>query len=134
MITPLHITILLFSMIFCHILDDYVLQGQLGSLKQKKWWKENYPEELYKNDWIIALCTHAFSWTFMIHVPIFVFLLYFGSNINVLIVVASFVLNLAIHATVDHLKANKFKLNLTQDQLIHLTQIVITWLIFCTVR
>lgn len=132
--TSLHITILLFSMIFCHILDDYVLQGQLASLKQKKWWKENYPDELYKNDWIIALCTHAFSWTFMIHVPIFVFLLYFGSNINVLIVVASFVLNLAIHATVDHLKANKFKLNLTQDQLIHLTQIAITWLIFCTVR
>ena len=31
-------------MIFCHIVDDYYLQGWLASAKQKVFWKENAPE------------------------------------------------------------------------------------------
>ena len=57
--------ILLLGMLFCHIVDDYYLQGWLASAKQKSWWKDNAPDELYKNDYIMALCEHAFSWTFM---------------------------------------------------------------------
>ena len=60
---------ILFSMIFCHIVDDFYLQGCLAKFKQKKWWQENYPNELYRNDWIISLLIHAFSWTFMIMLP-----------------------------------------------------------------
>ena len=56
--------ILLLSMIFCHIVDDYYLQGFLASAKQKSWWEKNLPNKLYKNDYIIALFEHAFSWTF----------------------------------------------------------------------
>lgn len=59
-------TILLLAMLFCHIVDDYYLQGWLASAKQKSWWKKNAPDKLYKNDYIMALCEHAFSWTFMI--------------------------------------------------------------------
>jgi isocitrate dehydrogenase len=32
-------------------------------------------------------------------------------------------------ATIDDLKANKYKINLVQDQILHIIQIVITWLI-----
>ena len=59
-------TVLLLVMLFCHIVDDYYLQGWLASAKQKSWWEENAPDKLYKNDYIMALCEHAFSWTFMI--------------------------------------------------------------------
>ena len=57
-------------MIFCHIVDDYYLQGWLASAKQKKYWKENAPEKLYRYDYIWALIMHSFSWSFMIMLPI----------------------------------------------------------------
>lgn len=34
-------TILLLTMLFCHIVDDYYLQGWLASAKQKSWWEKN---------------------------------------------------------------------------------------------
>jgi len=63
---------ILLSMIFLHIIDDYKLQqGVLANLKQKKWWKEQKEYKwMYKYDYIPALLNHAFSWTFMIMLPI----------------------------------------------------------------
>lgn len=43
---------ILFTMIFCHIVDDYYLQGWLASAKQKSWWEKNAPEKLYKYDYL----------------------------------------------------------------------------------
>ena len=111
------------TMIFLHIVDDYYLQGILSQMKQKKFWKEQAPDELYKYDYIWALIMHAFSWTFMIMLP-----LIFVSPISPAFYVI-FVVNLAIHAYVDNLKANKHKINLWQDQLIHLAQIILTFII-----
>jgi hypothetical protein len=39
--------ILLTSMFFCHIIDDFYLQGILAQLKQHKFWEENAPQKLY---------------------------------------------------------------------------------------
>ena len=39
-------------MIFCHIVDDYYLQGKLASMKQKSWWEKNAPDRLYKYDYL----------------------------------------------------------------------------------
>lgn len=114
---------ILLTMIFLHIIDDYCLQGILAQMKQKKFWKEQAPDELYKYDYIWALIMHSFSWTFMIMLP-----LIFVSPINPAFYVI-FVVNLAIHAYVDNLKANKHKINLWQDQLIHLAQIILTFII-----
>ena len=111
------------TMIFLHIVDDYYFQGILAQMKQKKFWKEQAPDELYKYDYIWALIMHAFSWTFMIMLP-----LIFVSPISLAFYVI-FVVNLAIHAYVDNLKANKHKINLWQDQLIHLAQIILTFII-----
>ena len=111
------------TMIFLHIVDDYYLQGILAQMKQKKFWKEQAPDELYKYDYIWALIMHAFSWTFMIMLP-----LIFVSPISPAFYVI-FVVNLAIHAYVDNLKANKHRINLWQDQLIHLAQIILTFII-----
>jgi hypothetical protein len=124
------IIILLLSMLFCHIVDDYYLQGWLASAKQKSWWEENAPNPLYKNDYIMALCEHAFSWTFMIHVPIIVYSFIYGLEINIAIFSLIFGLNYAIHAITDDMKGNKLKINLVQDQLIHILQIVLTWILY----
>lgn len=117
---------LVLSMIFCHIVDDYYLQGWLASAKQKKYWKDNAPDKMYQYDYIWALIMHAFSWSFMVMLPI-AFSLSF--DVNVLFVIV-FVFNVVIHAFTDNLKANKKKINLWVDQIIHLTQIVITAIIF----
>ena len=110
-------------MIFCHIVDDYYLQGWLASAKQKKWWEQNAPDELYRFDYIMALACHSFSWSFMIMLP---WIIYAGSSLNFALIAIP--VNAIIHAIVDDLKANKHKLNLIQDQLIHLAQIVLTFI------
>lgn len=111
-------------MIFCHIVDDYYLQGWLASAKQKKYWQDNAPDEMYKYDYIWALIIHSFSWSFMIMLPIA-----FNMNFNIqsdLTFMYIFVLNIVGHALTDNLKANCRKINLIQDQIIHLIQIGFT--------
>ncbi len=113
-------------MVFLHIVDDYYLQGWLASAKQKRYWEENAPEKLYRYDYVWALLMHSFSWTFMIMLPIA-----FNANFEIGIgYVVAFIANLTIHAMVDDLKANKRKINLWADQIIHITQICTTFLIF----
>lgn len=112
-------------MIFCHIVDDYYLQGWLASAKQKKYWQENAPDEMYKYDYVWALLMHSFSWSFMIMLPI-AYLMDFNITGLFSIVFAS---NILIHAFVDNLKANRKKINLIQDQIIHIMQIACTIII-----
>ena len=116
--------ILLF-MIFLHIVDDYYLQGILAKMKQREWWEENAPDYLYKYDWIIALIMHSFSWAFMVMLPIAYKL---GFALSPLFGIM-FVVNVIIHGITDHLKANELKINLIEDQLIHIGQIVATFIL-----
>lgn len=109
-------------MVFFHIVDDYYLQGWLASAKQESWWKNNLPDPLYKNDYICALMMHAFSWTFMIMLPI----AYWMDFAITLPYVVMFAGNWVVHSVVDDLKANKHVTNLCDDQLIHMFQIVMT--------
>lgn len=119
--------ILLFlSMVFLHIVDDYYLQGILAQMKQKSWWEKNAPDELYKNDYKIALLEHAFSWTFMIMLPIALFMMY-SREYFVVSYSICFVINWIIHAIVDDLKANKKIISLVIDQSCHIIQIAFTW-------
>ena len=119
-------------MIFLHIVDDYYLQGWLASAKQKSYWEQNAPDELYKHDYIMALFMHSFSWAFMIMVVPSVYTLIMTTNINnaSLAIALFFLINLFIHMFVDNSKANLKKINLVQDQLCHLVQILITWVAF----
>lgn len=115
-------------MIFAHIVDDYYLQGILASLKQKSWWKNQKSyKPMYKYDYIVALIMHAFSWSFMISLPI----LYIGFT---KLISVAIILNTIIHGIVDDLKANKGKINLIVDQSIHIIQIVITWILLVLIK
>ena len=117
---------LLFIMLFLHIADDYYLQGCLAELKQKSWWRERTSNPLYKNDYIIALLTHAFSWTFMILFP-YMLIMIFTNNVNIIAYLIVFSANMLIHTIVDDLKANVMVINLITDQIIHMAQIIATW-------
>ena len=119
---------ILLVMIFLHIIDDYKLQigSTLNYLKQKEWWKgQKGYKDLYKYDYIPALITHSFSWSFMIMLPIALSL-----HFDIGWWTIAYIVNMIVHAFVDNLKANELKINLVIDQSIHLVQIIVTWLIF----
>lgn len=121
--------LILLSMIFCHIVDDYYLQGWLASAKQKEWWEKNAPQKLYKHDYIVALFMHSFSWSFMISVPLFLYSILVAGARNEDISYISFlmVLNLICHMIVDNMKCNQKTINLIIDQSIHILQIICTF-------
>lgn len=111
-------------MLFCHVFDDYKLQaGVLNNLKQKKWWREQ-PEynDCYRYDYIVGLIMHSISWSFMIMLPLAIYLSF---NITLPFVII-FLCNVLVHAVVDDLKANRKVINLVVDQAVHMVQIAAT--------
>lgn len=117
--------IILFSMIFLHIVDDFYLQGILAQMKQRNWWSG--AKAKYRYDYIVALLTHAFSWTYMIHLPL---LIAYRSSIPISMFLFGFAANWLHHAFIDNLKANKLKINLITDQSLHIMQILETWILY----
>ena len=122
--------IIFIDMIYCHILDDFVLQGILKDLKQKKFW-DKYGEK-YKNDYKVALFIHSLSWSISIMIPIIIYSTY--SNITrieydicMIIIIIN---NIFLHYRIDDAKANKYKINLITDQILHFIQIVFTFIWF----
>lgn len=109
-------------MLFLHIVDDYYLQGILASMKQRSWWKDSAPDKQYKNDYLMALAMHGFSWTFMVMLPIAAYM-DFSLCVDFYI---WFFTNWFIHSTIDHMKANVRSINLIQDQTAHIVQIIVT--------
>lgn len=87
--------------------------------------KENAPEKLYKYDYLVALFMHSFSWSFMIILSPTIALMVTGGIWKPVLLIV----NLMIHMFVDNLKANEKKINLIQDQIIHVIQIIFTWCI-----
>ena len=121
------------SLIFFHILDDYCLQSHcLCDLKQKRWWKENAPDKKYENDYKIGLLAHSFSWSFMIHIPVVIYLIYYNQFYTdvTFMFFFTFITNMYIHYAIDDMKANKGYLNLIQDQTFHFIQLVLLYAIY----
>ena len=117
------IKIVLFMILF-HIIDDFVLQPiSLSNLKQKKWWEkqEGYSDK-YKDDYKVALAIHSISWSIMIHIPLVIMF----PSLGQLALLISFIANAVIHYYIDDLKANKLKINLFEDQMVHFWQICTT--------
>jgi hypothetical protein len=113
-------------MIFFHVIADYNLQGWLASAKQKSYWEANAPDKLYMYDYICALIMHSIGWTFMVMLPVAYIL---GFAITKMFVIV-FMFNVAFHAIVDDQKANRKSINLWHDQLFHMMQIALTFVLF----
>ena len=123
-----------------HLISDFYLQGCLCDLKQKKWWDSELkkiaystqepktPDEQdtifkkYGHDFIAGLYCHSMMWSILTFMPL---MLVCGAGSVGFIII----LNCVIHAVVDNMKANQFKINLCQDQLLHFAQICVTVLL-----
>lgn len=129
---------LTWTCILLHLIADFCMQGVLCDLKQQDWWRKQVEEKWakydgdwrrevwrkYRFDYIAGLLCHSVMWTLVSFFP-----LMFVMNPIVFSFLA--VLNVAIHAYVDDLKANHIvsRINLCYDQLIHLGQVVATVLL-----
>ena len=112
-----------------HLFADYTLQGCLANLKCKAWWGKICHDPVwgsfdaqfkkYKYDYVAGLACHAMYWTLITFAPV----IWFSSD---LFAASCVVLNTAFHYAVDDFKANRYRINLWQDQLLHLAQIVAT--------
>lgn len=121
--------LILFCMIFMHIVDDFYLQtnGWLANGKQKSWWEKNATDPMYRNDYKVALALHGFSWSFMVNIPLAIYMIMnYGTVRPMMIIIA--IGHALIHAKIDHRKANTKQLNLLQDQLWHMVQILVIWI------
>ena len=110
--------------LFClglHFLVDYTLQGWLAQAKCRAWWQEHAPQALYKRDWMCALMCHSIYWTLVTFAPV---IWLWEDRPYALCLILGF--NACLHALIDDLKANAYKINLWVDQLLHLGQILIT--------
>lgn len=115
--------------IFLHIIADFKLQGTLGDMKTKSWWEKVAPDKMYRYDYIVGLLVHSFMWSCIIVIPYFIKT---GFHINGWFALC-IIVNTIIHAIIDDLKANKRKINLWDDQLLHLVQISLTNFVMCII-
>ena len=106
-----------------HLIADFNLQGILADMKQIRWWRSKTANEKYKHDWIAALMCHSFMWSILTFCP-----LIFLTNGYVFSCIIIF--NAGIHACIDVMKANLGWINLTEDQIFHLMQIMVTLCLF----
>jgi hypothetical protein len=132
---------MLWTCLGLHLLADYFLQGCLSDLKRKRWWSDQIKKlykdydgysksfewqyrfiKKYKYDYMAGLLCHAAMWTIVSFFPLMWFC---APGMFTMLVLA----NILVHFVTDHMKANAQRLNLIQDQLIHLVQVIITVLI-----
>ena len=65
----------------------------------------------------------------MVHIPLVVLSIWKGCDLYTQLSI-SIIIHTIIHAIIDDLKANKFKINLIQDQMFHIIQIDLMGIIF----
>lgn len=120
----------LLLMFALHIFADFHLQGLLIDMKQKNWWSKQLmsfkpsEKQKYRNDHFVALLFHSFEWTFIFMLPVFF------TEASITSILVAFIINMLIHAIVDEMKCNMMLINLIQDQIYHIFQIIITWIVF----
>lgn len=138
------IFLILVIMLFCHTLYDFHLQGILASMKQKEWWEkqlkgEKLNETKYRNDYRMSLAVHSFEWAFCIQLPLLVNIYdrcdgfgWFDFRSS-LIFVFVLMMNACFHYLIDDMKANDKSISLVCDQVVHVVQVLITWIIWIVV-
>lgn len=118
-------------MLFLHLFADFTLQGWFAQGKQRSWWKKqcedaNVDFRKYKYDYLCALIGHSVYWAILTFAPV-IFLVSWPS---VACAIGFVIFQTAVHAIIDDLKANRFKLNLWHDQAAHLAQIIFALVVF----
>lgn len=122
---------MLAACLFMHVIGDYVLQTPfMATAKGRKYWENEFKQNdiegrMYKYDYIAILTVHSIAWTFCIMLPIALYTyLWMGKIPEVYF--SLFVVNAILHAVIDDQKANKFAINLIEDQILHFVQIAVS--------
>jgi len=126
-IHPASIAAIMFAL---HLFADYTLQGCLANLKQRSWWSKQIPAGMneaerlamwrkYRYDYACGLLCHGLYWSLVVCIP----LLALGGAAYAV----NSVVHGLVHAAIDDAKANRMKLNLWQDQMLHVAQIALIW-------
>ena len=114
---------IIITMIFAHTIADFVLQTDtIAKFKQRSNWQPFGRE--YKYDYIPFLFIHSFMWSFIVLLPLYI--VKHDYNIFIFLVIV----NTLIHMYIDNEKANNHTINLICDQLLHLMQIIISFIIW----
>ena len=124
-----YLILMLIAMIFMHIWDDFGRQGILAQLKQRSWWKENAPAFLYRHDYIAALIIHSIDCAIFIMIPVAAPAFILNNQYLLWMLIPMLIINTTLHAIIDNLKCNKHRIKLWEDQLMHLFQIFMTWIV-----
>ena len=115
--------LILLKMLFMHCIGDYILQGDfLSAAKRKSFWIDKTNEKTNSLEHYVILFIHAYIWAFCITLPLF-------NLISSIKIILSIVINCILHMYIDNLKANKKVITLLTDQLLHLSQIIVTYLL-----
>ena len=136
--------VLFLLMLLAHIVEDFHLQGKMADMKQKQWWHNQIfanvrgitdadarDRELkeglrkYGYDYIPVLILHGFEWAICVSIPV---MFYTGFELSS-DYIFMLVLMALVHSAVDHLKCNKLRINLVQDQIVHIAQVIVLWAI-----
>ena len=123
----MRLAVIAILMAWCHVIDDYMLQGCLADLKQRDWWrrmiastmKADLEDTMYRRDYIAALLCHGLSWSCCVHLP----LLLAGLWGHPGYIACSVPAHALLHALVDHAKANARLISLVEDRLLHVLQL-----------
>ena len=106
-----------------HCIGDYTLQGDfLSAAKRKSFWINKINEKTNSLEHYIILFIHAYIWAFCITLPLF-------NLISSSKLILSIIINCILHMYIDNLKANRKVITLLTDQLLHLLQIIVTYLL-----
>lgn len=125
----------LFAMVFMHVVADFCLQGAMASLKQIRWWEQQPAyktnKRKYCRDYLTALVAHSFHWSFFISIPAIALIIVKPYAYDCLgwVTLLMILVNTFLHSLVDNEKANRHSINLVVDQLSHLFQIMLTWIL-----
>lgn len=131
-----NIILVVTAMIGLHIFADFHLQGILTDFKQKKWWMDNVFTDgfnhKYDKDYLAALLIHSLEWSVFVHTPVLILAYNFRTAYSsiFLVLFASILIQAAIHALIDHMKCNKLKINLIQDQFLHIIQLILIFITY----
>lgn len=127
--------IILILMFYMHVIDDYILQGVLAKMKQEQWWRSKLGVNFkkYRYDYIVALFWHSLSWSISISIPAIMYCFYRSNFTPSAVIIIAILANTIIHMIVDHMKANMLMINLLADQIIHMLQVIIYWILLITV-
>lgn len=112
------VAVVLLLMVAMHVIEDFHLQGRMADMKQRAWWSQ-YPER-YSRDWMPVILLHGMEWSVLVSLPL---LLLTGLDAGWWFA-AMVAVNGLVHAGVDHLKANSLRIDLIQDQTVHMVQMV----------